>query len=104
MSNAKANPPKAATTKPAGTESGKTEGDAQATPKTVKGIRVIAQVEGFRRAGRAFGQAPTDIRLDDLKDDELERIKNEPRLAHVFIDMPAPDGDAAAGAEGAPET
>lgn len=66
----------------------------------VKGIRVIAKRENFRRAGRVFGGEPADIRLSDLKLDrksgvnEERAIREDPMLVVVDIELPAP-ADAA---------
>lgn len=48
-------------------------------------VTVVSQVEGFRRAGRAWGKAPTTVPVEDLSDDELAALLREPKLAVVFV-------------------
>jgi hypothetical protein len=56
----------------------------------VKGIRVLARRENFRRAGRVFGSQPTDIPVADLKRGELERLRADPSLLVVDVEIAAP--------------
>lgn len=60
-----------------------------AQPETIGVLRVVAKREGFRRAGRAFGAAPTDIPLDQLNKAQLEQLKSDPMLVCVEADIKA---------------
>lgn len=50
-----------------------------------KAIRVVSQIDGFRRGGRAWSKAPTDVSFDDLTEEQLKQILAEPLLTVVFI-------------------
>lgn len=66
--------------------------------KTVKGLRVMAKRDGFRRAGYAFSHEPTDIPLSDLNKAQIEQIKGDKSLLCVEVDIEVAD-DAIEGAE-----
>lgn len=65
-------------------------------PKTrkVPGLRVQSAVAGFRRAGRAWPAAPTDVPVAELTKAQIAALKAEPRLVvtDVEIDVAAEDG------------
>ncbi len=58
-----------------------------AAPKKVPGIRVVAKADGFRRAGRAWSKAGTDLPLADLKKAEIAALRAEPRLTVTDIEI-----------------
>jgi hypothetical protein len=64
-----------------------------AAPKKVPGIRVVAKVDGFRRAGRAWPKAGTDLPASSLKKAELAALRAEPKLTVTDIEIQA--GEAA---------
>ena len=55
--------------------------------KTVKGLRIVARTEGFRRIGRAFSAEPVEIPLSELKDDQVKALANERELVVVAVDI-----------------
>ena len=57
--------------------------------KTVPGIRVVAKVDGFRRAGRAWSKAGTDLPLAGIKKADLAALRAEPKLTVTDIEIPA---------------
>lgn len=57
--------------------------------KTVPGIRVVAKADGFRRAGRAWSKAGTDMPLAGIKKADLAALRDEPRLTVTDIEIPA---------------
>lgn len=63
-----------------------------AKSKTEKGLRVVARTPGFRRAGRAFGAEPIEIRLSELNEKQIKALRDERELVVVDIDMPAAAG------------
>lgn len=50
---------------------------------SVKGLRITAKREGFRRAGHAWSVQPTEIPLDDLSDDQVAMLKAETTMLTV---------------------
>lgn len=64
--------------------------------KTVKGLRIAAKRDGFRRAGHEFGREAKDIPLADLKKEQIEQIKNDPSLLCVEVDIAVADAEAGA--------
>lgn len=60
-----------------------------AKEKTVPGIRVVAKVDGFRRAGRAWSKAGTDLPVTSLKKADLAALRAEPKLTVTDIEIPA---------------
>ncbi len=86
----------------------KTSGKAAKT--TVKGVRVVARGEQFRRCGRVFGTEPVEIPLADLKPgksrkgetpepSELEILRAERQLVVVDVDIEVDAADAGTAAE-----
>jgi len=51
-----------------------------------KVLRVVAKIEGFRRAGRQFGTKAVDIPLSVLTGKEVRALKHEPHLICTEID------------------
>lgn len=65
-----------------------TPGDAVALTEATPGARiaVISEIEGFRRAGRAWSRARTVVDADTFSAQQLAALRAEP-LLHV-IDLP----------------
>ena len=65
-----------------------TPGDAVALTEATPGARiaVISEIEGFRRAGRAWSRARTVVDADTFSAQQLAALRAEPHL-HV-IDLP----------------
>lgn len=57
-------------------------------PDPVIGLRVTAQTEGFRRAGRAWSRQPTEIPLDGLSDADVAALMGEPMLTVEDVVLP----------------
>jgi hypothetical protein len=72
--------------------------------KFVKGVRVVARSDGFRRIGRSFGADPVEIALSDLTDEELQRLRAERELLVVDVAIEVPEATEAAGMAAAQET
>lgn len=60
------------------------------TPKAAgpanRGLRVVARVDGFRRAGRAWSGAST-VPLSELTEEQVELLKGEPMLVVDEVDI-----------------
>lgn len=63
-----------------------TKQPGKAGPAT-KGLKVASAVEGFRRAGRAWGREPQVVPLSELTADQVEALKAEPNLVVVDVDI-----------------
>ncbi|WP_208508377.1 hypothetical protein [Variovorax paradoxus] len=64
---------------------------APASPaKTVKGLRIVARAENFRRAGRAFGREAVEIPLSELSDKQIKALRDERELLVVDCEIEAP--------------
>lgn len=51
-----------------------------------RGVRIVSLVEGFRRAGKAFGREATEHRIEEFAlPASLEALFAEPKLAVTFI-------------------
>ncbi|WP_036552027.1 HI1506-related protein [Neptunomonas japonica] len=61
-------------------------------------IRIIAAVQGFRRAGIAHPAEPTTYPVSDFSKGQLEQLQSEPRLVVEFVE--APEADQADNEEG----
>ncbi len=48
--------------------------------KSVPGLRVRALVEGFRRAGRAWGSQAVEVPAAEFTKAQVEALRNEPQL------------------------
>ena len=64
--------------------------DTPAAPKTktVPGIRVVAKTDAFRRCGRAWAKAGTDLPVANLKKADLAALRAEPNLTVTDIEIP----------------
>jgi hypothetical protein len=51
-------------------------------------LRITSARDGFRRAGRAWSKAPTEIPLADLTDDQVDMLRAEPMLTVKEISLP----------------
>jgi hypothetical protein len=76
----------------------KNQGKSAATADPKAAVKVLCAVEGFRRAGHAFGPEAKVIKLSDLSAEQLDAIENEPRLITVRTTIEEPAADEAAGA------
>lgn len=60
-----------------------------------KYVEIISAVNGFRRGGIAHPDVKTVHRVDAFSKEQLEQIKNEPRLSVRFFEVeekkPAPE-------------
>jgi len=52
----------------------------QAAPQPGAMIRVTSQIEGFRRAGRAWSKQPTDVEVGEFTAEQLSALADEPML------------------------
>lgn len=57
--------------------------------KKTPGLRVTAKVEGFRRAGRSWSKAPTELPTADFTAEQIAALKAEPMLVVEEIEMAA---------------
>jgi len=55
----------------------------------VQVLRVVAQREGFRRAGRPWTRAETVVPVEDLTAEQVEALQAEPRLKVTEDEVPA---------------
>lgn len=53
----------------------------QAAPQNGAMIRVTSQVEGFRRAGRAWSKQPTVVEAGEFTAEQLVALADEPMLS-----------------------
>lgn len=51
----------------------------------VNAVMVCSQVDGFRRAGRAWSKAPVTVPIDELTLEQIEAIEREPMLQVVYV-------------------
>lgn len=49
-------------------------------------IQVSAKTDGFRRAGRAWTKAPVTVPLEELSEEQVEALLQEPELTVAFLD------------------
>lgn len=54
-----------------------------------RGLRIVSRPPRFLRCGREFGPEPRTIPLSELTDEEVERLKAEPLLVVIEVDIPA---------------
>lgn len=52
-----------------------------------KYVEIISAVDGFRRGGVAHPNVKTVHRVDAFSKEQLEQIKNEPRLSVRFFEL-----------------
>lgn len=62
---------------------------AEQKPKTKKipGLRISAKVDGFRRAGRAWRVAPTDVPLSEFDKAQIAALYDEPQLVVADVEI-----------------
>lgn len=65
--------------------------DAKPKTKKVPGLRVKSKTEGFRRGGRAWSVAETEVPASEFSKEQLKRIREERELlvADCEIEVPA---------------
>lgn len=51
----------------------------------VEAIMVVSEVEGFRRAGRAWSRTPITVPVDELSEEQIAALEREPLLAVVYV-------------------
>lgn len=51
----------------------------------VKALRVVSARNGFRRAGMQFGTEPVTLAVEDLTQEQVAAIINEPMLTSVWV-------------------
>lgn len=61
--------------------------DAKKKAKTVPGLRITAKRDGFRRAGRAWSAAATDVPARELTKEQIASLKSEPMLLVTDIEI-----------------
>ncbi|MBI2278191.1 MAG: hypothetical protein HYU74_12625 [Dechloromonas sp.] len=65
------------------------DGAGDPLPELVaESVTVIAQDEGFRRAGIRWSRTPTTVLIDDLSDADIKALVSEPLLDVVFNAAP----------------
>ncbi len=52
--------------------------------RAVRSLIVSARIEGFRRAGRPWSKAPTQVSVDVFSEEQLAALADEPMLQVVF--------------------
>lgn len=60
----------------------------------VDGVIVTSEVEGFRRAGRAWSRTPTTVPMADLDEETIKVLEAEPLLSVAYL---AADTEKTAG-------
>ena len=56
------------------------------TAKNVAGaVIVTSEVEGFRRAGRAWSRTPITLSIDELSEAQIMALEQEPLLTVVYV-------------------
>ena len=55
----------------------------------IPGLRIRALVDGFRRAGRAWGAEPVDAPLAEFTSAQVAQLRAEPLLAVEDIEIDA---------------
>ena len=51
----------------------------------ITSLLVTSEVDGFRRAGRAWSSTPTLVLLEDLSETEIDALLGEPLLKVAFV-------------------
>lgn len=64
---------------------GESQGADNNGEPTVVALLITSQVEGFRRAGRAWGKTQTRVEIDDLTEQEVIALFDEPMLEVVGV-------------------
>ena len=60
-------------------------------------IEVICRSGAFRRAGREFSTTPTTVLLEELTKEQIQALKDEPRLIVREVDVKPEGGKQSAG-------
>lgn len=60
-------------------------GETQASEPTIVALLVTSQVEGFRRAGRAWHKEQTRVEIADLSEQQVIALFEEPMLEVVGV-------------------
>ena len=66
----------------------------------MKYLEITAKRDGFRRCGMRHPATPTRHRFDQFSEEELKRLKEEPRLVVVEVEEECNEGDGAASERG----
>lgn len=82
----------------------KGKGQEQGTSGTVPGLEVTAILDGFNRAGLAWSDKPTKVKLSDLTEEQIAEIKRCPGLIKKDVEMEDDQADDAANADDKAET
>lgn len=59
--------------------------DQRLDDPVVEAITVVSEVEGFRRAGRAWSRTPITVPIDELSEAQILALEQEPLLAVVYV-------------------
>ena len=51
----------------------------------VEAVTVVSEVEGFRRAGRAWSRTPITVPIDELSEAQIMALEQEPLLAVAYV-------------------
>ncbi len=62
-----------------------TAADQRLDELVVEAITVVSEVEGFRRAGRAWSRTPITVPIDELSEAQILALEQEPLLAVVYV-------------------
>lgn len=62
--------------------------------KTIAGLRVVAKTAGFRRAGRAWSDKPTEVPVSEFKREQLAQLRADPGLIVIDTELAAPEAPA----------
>ncbi len=81
---------------PATPHTRKSAGSTDALAGQVEGIRVRSLPDTFRRAGIAFTREGIELALDDLSQEQLSAIEDEPLLSVQYVNIAAAESDAGA--------
>lgn len=70
---------------PAGTGTDAVHDDEALPDLPIEAVIVTSEVEGFRRAGRAWSKVPTTVPIDELSDEEIAALEAEPLLSVAYF-------------------
>lgn len=59
--------------------------DQRLDDPVAQAITVVSEVEGFRRAGRAWSRTPITVPIDELSEAQILALEQEPLLAVVYV-------------------
>ena len=77
---------------PANPSQGKSKakvGKAELSAPGVTHLQVRSQVDGFRRAGRAWSVEPVTVPIEDFTNDQIEQLIAEPMLVVLPVTDPS---------------